>query len=344
MQHHIFHYNQTMQLESGKQLSAFHLQYATLGTLNADKSNVVWVFHALTANSDAEDWWSGLIGEDKFFNPEKYFIICVNIPSSCYGSLSPLDTNPQTGKPYYKDFPLFTIRDVIQCFKKLQVHLSIERIYIAIGGSMGGMQLLEWATMYPHDFEYIIPIATNACVSPWASALNASQRMCIETDISWKEDSASAGMKGMEVARSIALLSYRNYYTYQVTQMGNTDATAVLPIDQQVPKSATYQKYQGEKLAKRFNAYSYYYITKMMDTHNLGRGRDSLEAALATITAKTLVIGVTSDILFPVQEQEIIAQHIPQAQLAIIESLYGHDGFLLEFEKIEKIIKEFLYT
>lgn len=342
MKSSIFKYKEEILLESGKSLSHFHLQYSTHGKMNADKSNVVWVFHALTANSDAEGWWPGLIGDGKLFNAKEHFIICVNIPGSCYGSTGPLDNNPKTKKPYYNDFPLFTIKDIIKTFRVLKDDLGIEKIWLGIGGSLGGMQLLEWAAEYPDDFEYIVPIATAAKSSPWVIALNTSQRMCIEQDATWNNGKNDAAINGMKVARTIALLSYRNYDAYTQTQQGVTIDTEELSIDQRVFKAETYQRYQGEKLAKRFNAYSYYNITKVLDTHDIGRGRGTTEFALSIINSKALVIGISSDLLFPPKEQTFIAKHLKNAQLEIIDSSYGHDGFLLEFEVIHYLISKFL--
>jgi len=206
----VFNYENPFTLESGVTLPGYHLAYTTHGKLNADKSNVVWIFHALTANSNPLEWWPGLVGDGKFFDPAKYFIICANKPGSPYGSVSPLSINPQTNQLYYHDFPVFTMRDMIRTFQHLKDHLGIRKIFIALGGSTGGMQLLEWAIEEPELFEHIVPIATNAVLSPWAIAFNASQRMAIEADITWLERRPDAGQKGLAAARSIALLSYRH--------------------------------------------------------------------------------------------------------------------------------------
>lgn len=338
----IFQYDEPFHLESGNELSGFHLAYTTLGNMNKRKDNVVWIFHALSANSNPTEWWSGMVGEDTFFDPERFFIVCVNMPGSCYGSIGALDVDASTGKPYYHSFPQFTTRDMIEAYKLLKRHLGIEKIYIGIGGSMGGQQLLEWAIEEPFLFEHIVPIATNAQHSPWGMAFNASQRWCIENDCSWKNNNDDAGKEGMKIARSIALLSYRHYETYVTTQQGVTANTEALSIDKQTTKAESYQHYQGEKLAKRFNAFSYYFLTHVMDKHDVGRGRTSVQAALHSIKAKTLVIGISSDILFPPQEQELLAAYIPNAQLAIINSHYGHDGFLLEYEEITRLLEEFI--
>ncbi|GGH75531.1 homoserine O-acetyltransferase [Filimonas zeae] len=338
----VFSYKEDFTLESGKVVQGFHLAYTTWGHLNSARDNVIWVFHALTANSNPAEWWPGIVGPNAFLNPEQYFIVCVNMPSSCYGSISPLSTNPQTGEPYYHQFPMFTTRDMVRSYQLLQQHLGIEKVYLGIGGSMGGQQLLEWAIEDPALFENIVPIATNAFHSSWGIAFNTSQRQCIEADPTWKQQHATAGIEGMKVARSVALLSYRHYDTYQQSQAGYTPETAHLPVDEQVARAETYQQYQGEKLARRFNAFSYYFLSKAMDTHNVGRGRQSAQKALQSITARTLVIGISSDLLFPPSEQAFIAQHIPGAQLSVIDSFYGHDGFLLEYDTIIKLLTGFL--
>jgi len=332
----VFTYDHSFLLESGVTLPGYHLAYTTHGQLNETKDNAVWIFHALTANSNPAEWWDGLTGDAKLFDPAKYFIVCVNMPGSCYGSLGPLDENPIDHERYFHKFPFFTTRDMIRAYQPLRLSLGIEKIHIGIGGSMGGQQLLEWAIEEPELFEHIVPLATNAFHSPWGIAFNASQRFCIETDATWKERNEKAGSEGMIVARSLALLSYRHYDTYWNTQLEES-------VNKYTDfKSESYQRYQGEKLGKRFNAFSYYFLSKSMDSHNVGRGRGSVEAALAKIKAKTLVIGITTDILFPLSEQRFIAESIPGAQFHSIHSPYGHDGFLLEFEKIKNIITDFL--
>jgi homoserine O-acetyltransferase len=328
-------HNDPFTLESGITIPRYHLAYTTHGVLNETKDNVVWVFHALTANSDSSEWWPGLVGEGKIFDPARFFIVCVNMPGSCYGSLGPLDLNAATGEPYHHAFPLFTTRDMIRSYQPLREHLDIKRIHIGIGGSMGGQQLLEWAIEEPSLFRYIVPIATNARHSPWGIAFNASQRHCIETDPTWSQNHAGAGLNGMKVARGIALISYRHYETYDKGQAETSNEKFV------GFNSESYQRYQGEKLARRFNAFSYYRLSQSMDAHNVGRGRESIESALATITAKALLIGIETDILFPVSEQKYLFSHIRNADFIEIKSFYGHDGFLLEFEQIEKAISAF---
>ena len=331
-----FSHHKVFELEQGEELPCFDLTYHTFGKLNKEKDNVVWICHALTANSDPTDWWKGLVGEKDYFNPDKYFIVCANILGSCYGSTQPLSINPHTSQPYYLDFPTITIRDIVQSLELLRQHLEIEKIQFLIGGSMGGQQAMEWAFLLKDKVKNLILLATNAKHSPWGVAFNESQRMAIEADSTWGEQNEKAGLNGMKVARSIALISYRNFETYGKTQ--NDSESENLGLQ----KASSYQRYQGEKLAKRFNAYAYYFLSKAMDSHHIGRGRGGAEKALQQISAKTLVIGITTDLLFPVCEQKYLAGKIPNARYAEIKSLYGHDGFLIETEKItQEIIKRF---
>ncbi len=336
----IFKYENSFTLESGVTLPGYHLAYTTHGKLNAEKTNVIWIFHALTANSNPLEWWPGLVGDRKFFDPAKYFIICVNKPGSPYGSISPLSINSQTNQPYYHDFPLFTIRDMIKAYQQLKDHLGLKKIFVALGGSTGGMQLLEWAIEEPELFEHIVPIATNALLSPWAIAFNASQRMAIEADNTWLERRPDAGQKGLAAARSIALLSYRHYNGYDITQ-GRDKAFVALTNDVNYA-SDNYQRYQGLKLVNRFNALCYYRLSQSMDSHDVGRKRGGVGNALQKITAKTLVIGIQSDVLYPITEQEYLQKTIPGAELLNIGSDFGHDGFLLEYEKIETALRKFI--
>jgi homoserine O-acetyltransferase len=331
-----FTYTHPFTLECGIALQQFHLGYSTHGQLNAKKDNVVWVFHALTANSDPAEWWPGLVGEEKLFNPAHHFIVCVNMPGSCYGSIGPLTENSETHNPWYHHFPFFTPRDMVRAYQKLSDFLGIESIHIGIGGSMGGQQLLEWAIDEPDRFEYLFPIATNAQHSPWAIAFNATQRLCIEADKTWLTENEHAGIEGMKVARAVALLSYRNYETYLAGQ-SEEDVNKITRF-----RSESYQRYQGEKLATRFNAFSYYVLSQSMDSHNVGRNRGSVKEALLQIRAKTLAIGIKTDILFPLEEQEFLASVIPGASFHSIHSPYGHDGFLLEYEAIEQHIRHFM--
>jgi homoserine O-acetyltransferase len=336
MPQNTFQHKITLTLECGNTLPEIEIAYHTYGNYEANKSKVVWVCHALTANSNAADWWKGLVGENDFFNSSEYFIVCANVLGSCYGTTGPLSVNAETGKPFYKDFPMVTVRDMVQAHILLRKHIGIEKIHVAIGGSLGGQQVLEWAVTEPEVFENIVPIATNARHSSWGIAFNEAQRMAITADSTWGDESAHAAYEGLKAARAIAMLSYRYYNTFQQTQLDEINKADNL-------KASSYQQYQGEKLAKRFNAYSYYILSKAMDSNNIARGRNnSVEEILKTIKAKACCIGLNTDILYPPHEQQFLAQHIPNAEYHEVETLYGHDGFLLEFQQLTRILKNFL--
>ncbi len=331
----IYHHNEEFVLESGLCLPELKIGYHTYGNFNPAKSKVVWVCHAFTANSDVFDWWQGLFGENSFFNPDEYFIICANKIGSCYGSTGPLSLNPLTGNPWFHTFPEISIRDMVNAHEILRKHLGIEKIHTVTGGSTGGHQALEWAIMNPDIHDHLICLANHAKASPWSIAFSQSQRMAIEADQSWKEDHPKAGERGLAAARSIALLSYRNYQTYLETQSEETNEKT------NDFRAVSYQVYQGEKLIKRFNAYSYMVLLNALDSHNIGRKRGNIDDVLASVSAKTLIIGIVSDYLFPLREQIYLSERIPGATFAAIESLYGHDGFLIETDKIKTAIGRF---
>ena len=331
-----YNHKKLFKLESGKKIKNLRIAYHTYGTLNAEKDNVIWVCHALTANSDVCDWWKGLFGDKALFNPEEHFIVCANIIGSAYGTTCPLDANPATGLPYYLSFPQFTVRDLAAAHQLLADHLKLPQISVLIGGSIGGQQAMEWAVAQPERIRKLVLISTNAQHSPWGIAFNESQRLAISTDRTFYSQTPTGGRKGLKAARSFALLSYRTYDTYGVTQAESE------PDKTDAFKASSYQNYQGEKLVNRFNAFSYWYLTKAMDSHNVGRGRGSVEEALRSIQAKTLVIGISSDVLFPVEEQKFLAHHIPDARYREITSFYGHDGFLVETGILAQEIANFL--
>lgn len=321
-------------LENGQTLHSLQIAYHTYGKPNPAQTNVVWVAHALTANADAESWWPGLVGIGCFFNPEEHFIVCANILGSCYGTTGPLSINPQTQEPYYHTFPTITVRDMVAAHQLLATHLGITQIEVLIGGSLGGQQAMEWAITAPTQIKNLVLLATNAYHSAWGIAYNQSQRLAIEADTTWAENSPTAGQRGLKAARAIALLSYRNYDTYRLTQ--TEDSVDVVTNF----KAASYQNYQGDKLVNRFNAYTYYRLSQAMDSHNVGRGRGSVIKALQAIQANTIVIAISSDGLFPPTEQAFLAEHIPQATLHTIDSTYGHDGFLIETQAITHVLQQ----
>ena len=331
-----FQLKEKYELEQGGFLKNPILEYKTYGKLNHDGSNVVWVCHALTANAEVFDWWAGLFGDDDFFNPKDHYIVCANFIGSHYGSTGPLSIAPDTGEQYLHDFPQITIRDMVGLQIHLADYLNINTIHLLIGGSMGGHQALEWSIMQAPRIKNMCLLASSAIISPWAVAFNESQRMAIENDPTWTSSLPTAGLKGMEVARSIALLSYRNQHTYNETQKED-HANGFY-----THKAASYQRYQGQKLTKRFNAFSYWHISKAMDSHNVARNRGDITEILKSVQARTLILSFQSDLLFPLEDQKFMERWIPDATLEMIPSLYGHDGFLIEVEKIEDRLKSFL--
>jgi homoserine O-acetyltransferase len=327
-------FRSVIELECSGEEFEIEIAYHSSGNLGDNCSKVVWVCHALTANSNVLEWWPGLFGPGCLFNPNEYLIICANTIGSCYGSTGPLSNNPETNRPYFHDFPELTIRDMVKAHEALRMHLGINRIDVLIGGSMGGFQAMEWSISNPEIPQKMVLIATAARHSPWGIAFNETQRMAIQCDQTWQHPSPEAGLEGLKTARAIALLSYRHFDAYLESQLDEDNSKT------DRFKAAGYQKYQGEKLAKRFNAFSYYTLTRAMDSHHVGRGRDSLASALNSIRAKTLVIGIETDLLFPIREQQLIAVTIPDAKLEIIKSQYGHDGFLVETDKISRLIHQ----
>ncbi|HLP11981.1 MAG TPA: homoserine O-acetyltransferase [Flavobacteriales bacterium] len=332
----VFKPAQAFYLECGGVIPQLEIAYTTFGTLNANKSNVVWVCHALTANANPVEWWPGLVGEGFIIDPAKHFIVCANILGSCYGTTGPLSPNAQRRKKYYSEFPFVTVRDMVNAHVLLADELGIDKIKLLIGGSLGGQQVMEWSIIQPNRIQNQVLLATNAFHSPYGIAFNESQRLAIYADETYAHNTETGGAKGLKAARSIALISYRTYNAYNATQkeedIQKTDGY----------NAAGYQQYQGDKLVDRFNAYSYVTLSKAMDSHNVGRNRGSVEEALATIKAKTICIGITSDILFPPVEQQFLQKHIAGATYVEIDSSYGHDGFLIEVKKLTEIIKELL--
>lgn len=322
-------------LESGVILPNVEATFSSYGVLNAQKSNVVWVCHALTANSDVLDWWSGLFGAAKLFDPKAYFIICVNALGSCYGTTGP--TSPQENKrPILDKFPLVTTRDQARLFDEVRKRLRIDRISLVIGASLGGQQALEWAIAQPKVIDRLCLIATNAKHSAYGIAFNESQRMAIAADPTYANGSLHGGKTGLAAARSIAMLSYRSYEGYVATQTDESDQVVTNF------SASSYQRYQGQKLVHRFSPYAYVTLLNAMDAHNVGRNRNSLKDALHSVEAQTLVVAIDSDQLFPPTEQVFLSEWIQNAGYAQITSTFGHDGFLIETNQLSRILSDFL--
>ena len=323
------------ELETGHTLPELRIAYHTYGTMNAARDNVVWVCHALTANSDVADWWPHTVETGRFLDPARHFVVCANIIGSHYGTTGPLHVNPATGKPWYRTFPPFTIRDLVRAHRLLADALGIGRIATLVGSSVGGFQAVEWAVEEPARIERLVLIATAAKASPWAIAIDETQRMAIEADTTFGEERDDAGMKGLAAARAIGLLSYRGPEGYNLTQQDREEAPAL-------HRACTYQQYQGEKLCRRYNAYSYYAILDAFDTHDVGRGRGGEEEALARISARTIVVGITTDIIFTPAEMRQLHSRIPRSSYYEIDSPFGHDGFLVEHEQLNGILLPFM--
>ncbi len=330
-----FDYNHPFELERGEKLPALRIAYHTFGTYRVN--NVVWVCHALTANSDVADWWPHTVEKERFLDPDKQFVVCANILGSHYGTTGPLSINPQTSEPWYGEFPRLTMRDVVRAHQLLADHLGISRIKALIGSSVGGFQAVEWAVMEPERIEKLVLIATAAKATPWQIAIDQTQRMAIFADSTYGEPRPDAGMKGMAAARAIGLLTYRGAEGYNLTQQEKDDKVRYCDF-----RACTYQTYQGEKLCRRFDAYSYVTILDCFDTHDVGRQRGGMESALKRITSPTIVVGITTDIIFTPEEMRRLCRMIPSAQYHEIASPFGHDGFLVEYEQLNSILLPFV--
>ncbi|MGN1211863.1 MAG: homoserine O-acetyltransferase [Candidatus Cryptobacteroides sp.] len=341
MQRHEYHHAGTFEFEAGGEISdltaVYHTSTKPYG--ESDDRKVIWICHALTANSDPEEWWPELVGPGRLFDTDRYFVVCVNMLCSAYGTSGPASVNPSTGKPYYFAFPRTTVRDIVAVNILVRKALGIKKIDLMVGGSIGGFQSLEWCVMEPDVISKAVFIACGCRVTPWLTASNESQRLALEADPTFRAcESLKGGEAGLRCARSIALISYRSYAGYNATQQEADDDTMF------ADRAGSYQRYQGKKLSDRFDAYSYYYLTLSADSNNIGRRRGGVAKALGGIRTDSVVVGIDSDCLFPVEEQKAIASMIPGAKYRQITSKFGHDGFLLENDQLTDIIKPILET
>lgn len=333
-----FHYAKRFELECGAVLPELDITYHTYGRLTEKMDNIIWVCHALTANSEVDSWWPNTVEEGRFLDPNRYFVICANIIGSHYGSTGPLSVNPITKVPYYGSFPQITVKDVVNAHKLLARELGIKKVKALIGSSIGGFQVGEWIISEPNFAEKAVIIASAARSDAWVVAFNESQRMAIASDPTYGERRDDAALTGMAAARSIALLSYRSRSGYIATQ-----SEKGIDLDKTGDyRASSYQRYQGEKLKKRFNAYSYYRLSELVDSHNLARGRASMEGALASIRSKVALISISSDIIYPISNHAFMHSHIKDSKHFVIESEFGHDGFLVESDKIDNIVNGFI--
>ena len=324
----------SLELEAGGVLPEAHIVFHTSREKWDGRQPVIWVCHALTANSDPEDWWPEMVGPGKAIDTEKNFVACVNMLGSPYGSEGPARVNPATGRLWLLDFPKVTVRDMVASSIIVRKALGINCIDLIVGSSIGGFQAIEWAIMEPDLFRRCVFIATAPRISPYATATAEAQRMALEADPTFREaKDLSGGAAGLKCARAQALISYRCFEGYGLTQAEEDPDTLF------ASRAASYERYQGEKLVRRnFDAYSYYTICNALDSQNVGRGRGGLAAALSRIKARTTVVGIDSDNLFPAAESKAWAPLIPGAEYIEISSRFGHDGFLLETARLTAIL------
>jgi len=347
-------------LEGGGTLSPFTLAYETYGTLSERRDNAILVTHALSgdahvagrhsANDKRPGWWDMLIGPGKGLDTDKYFVICSNVIGGCSGSTGPASENPATGRPYGTDFPIITIADMVNAQAMLLDHLGIEKLLAAVGGSMGGMQVLEWAISHPDRVHLCVPLATAARQPTQAIAFNEVGRQAIMADPNWKGGHYYGGKppaKGLSVARMVGHITYLSDEAMQ-EKFGRRlrdihDYSFTFSADFEVE---SYLRHQGLSFTDRFDANTYLYITRALDYFDLTRQHGTLVQAFRDVKARFLVMGFSSDWLHPpYQLKEIVSalrathKHVSYYE---VESHYGHDAFLLEREKMEGIIGAFL--
>ncbi len=324
-------------LESGIHLAPVQVAYRTWGTLNSHKDNAVLVCHALTGTADVDSWWSGLLGSGHALDPDHDFVICSNVLGSCYGTTGPASPKPGSDQPYGPDFPDITVRDMVHLQARLLDALGVERLQLVIGGSLGGMQVLEWAACYPERVDTIAPIATCGRHSAWCIGLSEAQRAAIRADVRWcggRYQPDNPPQDGLAVARMIAMCTYRCSESFEQR------------FGRQVAASGTYQvesylAHHGNKLVDRFDANSYLTLTLAMDRHDLGRDRPGYARVLRSIRQPSLVVSIDSDVLYPPRDQGELVDGMRNAQLGWLRSTHGHDGFLIEIGALDRLIQEF---
>ena len=351
-----------LQLDSGSKLGPVTLAYETYGTLNKDKSNVVLILHALSGDShvagyykeddDKPGWWDNMVGPGKGIDTDKYFVVCSNIIGSCMGSTGPCTINPKTVLPYGLDFPVVTIGDMVKAQKALMDFLGIDQILSVVGGSIGGMQLLEWCVRYPDMVKSAVPLATTFKHSALAIAFNEVARQAIMADPQWNSGNYYFGAKpdmGLAVARMIGHITYLSDDAMRLKfgrrLQDKSDFSFNFDADFQVE---SYLRYQGKKFVERFDANSFLYITKAADYYDFEKqhGNGSAVEALSKTFAKFLVISFTSDWLYPTYQSKAMVKAMKKTGLDVsfceIEADWGHDAFLLPNERLSNLIRGFL--
>jgi homoserine O-acetyltransferase len=338
-------------LESGETLGPITLAYETFGKLNKDKSNAILVLHALSGDAHVagqDGWWSNLIGQGKGIDTDKYFVICSNILGGCRGSTGPSSINPKTGKPYGISFPLVTVCDMVNAQRHLMDHLGIEKLLAVIGGSMGGMQVLQWMVSYPQRIRAAIPIATTLKHTPQQIAFNEVGRQAVMADSNWRNGDYyghSIPAKGLAIARMIGHITYMSDAS-MAEKFGRKfkSEKAAFKFGANFEVEG-YLRYRGDNFVKRFDANSYLYITKAVDYFNILNGH-SLGDIFQGSQAKVLVLAFKSDWLYPAYQSQEIAKACKlagvEASYCELNSTYGHDAFLLETDQETALIGNFL--
>lgn len=333
----------TFTLDSGRVLEKVEVCYMTWGQPSAKRDNIIVVCHALTGNANLESWWGQLLGPCKPLDTTKYCVFCSNVLGGCYGTTGPKSINPATGKRYAGDFPKVTIRDMVRLQAAVLVQLGVTEVACVVGGSMGGMQALEWAVeVRKPSVRSFVSLCSSARHHPWQIGISECQRQAIYSDPGWQEgnyDPATPPAKGVAVARMMAMVTYRTHPAY-VTKFGRS---LVSTHQQSVFDVENYLYQQGQKFLERgFDPMTYIRLTQAMDSHDIERGRGAYHKVLQSIAMPSLVISISSDVLYPVSDQEEMADHLPNSQHHIIQSNEGHDGFLLESTKVGMLLKGFL--
>ncbi|MGI9586290.1 MAG: homoserine O-acetyltransferase MetX [Acidimicrobiia bacterium] len=321
-------------LERGGTLRDVTVEVRTWGK---HRPNATLICHALTGNADADEWWSDLFRSGSVFDPAKNYVVATNVLGGCSGTTGPTTVGPNRTASLGPDFPRVTIRDMVRLQKAVLDQLGVTSLDLVTGGSMGGMQALEWAAMYPEVVTAVAPIAVGSAQSAWAIGLSETQRHAITTDANWKDGQYTADAPpsdGLSTARMIAMCSYRSSRSFQgrFARGRNEEGFDV----------QTYLRYQGTKLTERFDANTYLTLLDAMDSHDLGRGRGPLEAILRKITTRALVVGISSDVLYPVHEVRALAEALPNARFTILDSDDGHDAFLIDTETLDATLQAFL--
>lgn len=342
-----------LRLEYGGVLPHVTVGFETYGELSAAKDNAVLLCHALTGSAHAAGvqhrgevpgWWDPLVGPGKAVDTRRHFVVCANVLGGCYGTTGPGSADPDTGEPYRLRFPRYTVRDMVAVQARLLDALGVDTLRAVVGGSMGGMQALEWAASYPERVRSVVSIAVGARHSAWAIGLNEVARRAITSDPVWDGGDYPTGTQpetGLGLARAVAMLSYRSVDSLEA-KFGRERVSASRELLERSFEIESYLNYQGVKLVKRFDANTYLYLTKAMDDYDLAEGRGRLKDVLRTMTMPALVLGIDSDVLYPEGEVKTLAAGLPNAEYARIGSPHGHDAFLIEFPQVAARLRRFL--